>query len=107
MLTLQPKQLHESTHTHTLHTYILAGGWAKERDTTCPPNFPKTAPLEQCGHYALVEIDAAMAYKSALAFVATGDERYAVQAMNAVQAWARTNKVFGLSDRNGPLEAAW
>lgn len=48
-----------------------------------------------------------MAYKSALAFVATGDERYAVQAMNAVQAWARTNKVFGLSDRNGPLEAAW
>lgn len=26
---------------------------------------------------------------------------------DSVQAWERTNKVFGLSDRNGPLEAAW
>lgn len=48
-----------------------------------------------------------MAYKSAMAYVVTKDERYAELAVNATQAWATTNKYFGLSDRNGPLEAAW
>lgn len=83
------------------------GGWEKDRFSTCPANYPKDAPLTQCGHYAFVELDATMAYKNAVAYAATGDERFAVRAMEAVQAWARTNKVFGLAERNGPLEAAW
>jgi hypothetical protein len=83
------------------------GGWQVDRETTCPPNYPADAPLGQCGHVAFVEVDASMAYRSALAYVATGDERYARQAMAAVQAWATTNKEWGLVFRNGPLEAAW
>lgn len=82
------------------------GGWAQPK-TTCPPNYPADAPKSHCGHYAFVEMDASVAYRSALAYAATGDERYATQAMRVVSAWAQTNKVFGVSDRNGPLEAAW
>jgi hypothetical protein len=84
-----------------------AGGWAVDRFKTCPSNYPKEAPFTQCGHFAFVELDAAMAYKSAMAYVVTKEERYAELAINATQAWAKTNKYFGLSDRNGPLEAAW
>lgn len=86
---------------------VSTGGWHKSASSPCPPNYPDGAPREHCGHYSFVEIDAATAYRSALAYVASGDERYARQAVRAVTAWAETNKVFGLSDRNGPLEAAW
>jgi hypothetical protein len=89
------------------HPRLPPGGWQVDRETTCPPNYPPGAPLGQCGHFAFVEIDAAMAYRSAIAYVATSDERYARQAMAAVQAWATTNKEWGLVYRNGPLEAAW
>lgn len=82
------------------------GGWARER-TTCPDNYPDGAPRSHCGHYSFVEMDASAAYRSALAYAATGDERFAEQALRVVRAWAQTNKVFGVSDRNGPLEAAW
>jgi hypothetical protein len=60
-----------------------------------------------CAHYAFVEMDASMAYRNAVAYAATGDERYASQAMDSVMAWARTNKAFGIEERNGPLEVAW
>ena len=85
----------------------VPGGWAKERFETCPRNYPANAPATMCGHVAFIEMDASMSYKSAMAYAATGDERYAIQAMGAVQAWAKTNVVFGLEERNGPLEAAW
>jgi len=48
-----------------------------------------------------------MAYRQAVAYAATGDERHAKKAMHIIQAWATTNKEFGPEDRNGPLEAAW
>ena len=83
------------------------GGKLDPESTPCPANYPANAPSYMCGHYSFVEIDATMSYRSALAYVATGDERYAQQAMGAVAAWARNNSVFGLSERNGPLEAAW
>ena len=97
-----------STH-HLLTLQPLAtspGGWHKSASSPCPPNYPEGAPKEHCGHYSFVELDATMSYRSALAYVATGDERYAAQAMAVVTAWAKTNSVFGLPDRNGPLEAA-
>lgn len=78
-----------------------------DRFNTCPAKYPAAAPLTQCGHYAFVEIDASMAYKSAVAYAATNDDRYAERAVEAIMAWATTNKQFGLSDKNGPLEAAW
>ncbi|GBF89133.1 hypothetical protein Rsub_01850 [Raphidocelis subcapitata] len=83
------------------------GGWAVDPQKTCPLNYPKDAPLNQCGHYALVEMDGAMSYKYALAHAATGDERYALRAAEALRAWSEANVHFGLNDRNGPLEAAW
>jgi len=60
-----------------------------------------------CGHIAYVELDAKQAYKSAMAYAATGDERHAVKAMDIIQMWSRSNKVFGLRNKNGPLEAGW
>lgn len=83
------------------------GGWAVDPQKTCPPNYPKDAPLQQCGHYALVEMDGAMSYKYALAHAATGDEWYALRAAEALLAWSAANVHFGLNHRNGPLEAAW
>lgn len=43
----------------------------------------------------------------AAAFAATGNAGYAQQAAAAIRAWATTNRAFGISYRNGPLEAAW
>lgn len=83
------------------------GGKLDPESTPCPANYPPAAPTVMCGHFAFVEIDATMAYRSALAYVTTGDERYARQAARAAAAWAANNTVFGLSERNGPLEAAW
>lgn len=48
-----------------------------------------------------------MAYKYAMAYIATGNARYAEQSLNITRAWATTNKIFGLRNRNGPLEAGW
>ena len=48
-----------------------------------------------------------MAYKYAMAYLATGDERHAELALRVVGEWARTNTVFGLKGKNGPLEAGW
>jgi hypothetical protein len=73
----------------------------------CPHNYPERAPSNLCGHISLVEIDAPMSYRHAMAYAATGDARHAEQAMDIIQAWATTNKEFGPKERNGPLEAAW
>jgi hypothetical protein len=43
----------------------------------------------------------------ALAYLATGNEQYARNAVDIVDAWATTNKVFGVVWENGPLEAGW
>ncbi|KAI8464660.1 MAG: chondroitin AC/alginate lyase [Monoraphidium minutum] len=83
------------------------GGWHKWNSSPCPPNYPSDAPAKHCGHFAFVEMDASISYRSALAYVATGDEQYARNARDAVMGWAATNKVFGIEDRNGPLEAGW
>jgi hypothetical protein len=48
-----------------------------------------------------------MAYRQAVAYVATGQERHAQKSMEIIQAWSKVNKEFGPEDRNGPLEAAW
>jgi hypothetical protein len=75
--------------------------------TTCNANYPAGAPPKECAHISLVEIDGTLAYKQALAYMATKDTRHAQQALGTLLAWANTNKVFGLHYRNGPLEAAW
>jgi hypothetical protein len=82
-------------------------GGADAPPASCPAHYPAGAPPGQCGHTAFVELDAAMAHKSALAYAATGDERYARQAAGILSAWAATNKEFGVQGANGPLEAAW
>ncbi|KAI8474482.1 MAG: hypothetical protein J3K34DRAFT_518210 [Monoraphidium minutum] len=82
------------------------GGTVKNT-SACPPNFPPNANLAACGHTAFVELDAAMAYKYALGYAATGDERYAARAAEILRAWTTTNEAFGLPTANGPLEAAW
>lgn len=82
------------------------GGVAVD-DTTCPSNYPAGAPRSLCGHIALVEIDAQMAYKQAAAYAANKNTAHAQQAIRALTSWASTNAVFGLRHRNGPLEAAW
>ncbi len=75
--------------------------------STCPASYPPGANLNQCGHTAFVEIDAAMSYKYAMAYVTTGDRRYAEQAIGILRAWMKTNRKFGVPGANGPLEASW
>lgn len=48
-----------------------------------------------------------MSYKMALAWHVTGDERYANKVFDICDAWARTNKEWGVRGENGPLEAGW
>lgn len=48
-----------------------------------------------------------MIYKQALAYHATKDIRYAQTVFAVVNAWANTNKAWGMASQNGPLEAAW
>jgi hypothetical protein len=43
----------------------------------------------------------------ALAFLVTGNERYARNAIDIAHSWATINKVFGPKNSNGPLESAW
>jgi hypothetical protein len=85
---------------------MLAGGIIANT-STCPAAYPTGAPLAQCGHTAFVELDGTMAYKSALAYVATGDARHAAQAAAILTAWSTKNREFGVKTTNGPLEAAW
>lgn len=76
----------------------------------CPENYPKgppEAPEYLCGHISLVELDGQMTYKQALAYWATGDERYAENVFRVLDGWAGVNKEFGQLDQNGPLEAGW
>jgi hypothetical protein len=42
-----------------------------------------------------------------MAYLATGDEAYMDNALRIIDAWARTNKVWGQKEQNGPLEAGW
>lgn len=46
-------------------------------------------------------------FLQALAYLATGNEQYARNAVDIADAWATTNKVFGVVWENGPLEAGW
>ncbi|GBF87978.1 hypothetical protein Rsub_00690 [Raphidocelis subcapitata] len=82
------------------------GGWNVD-NRTCPKNYPLGAPVHVCGHVAFAEMDAQAAYKQAMAYAITKDDRHAKNAMKIVTAWAKTNKKFGLKSKNGPLEAAW
>lgn len=75
--------------------------------STCPRNFPAAAGLSHCAHVSFVEVDAAMAYRYAVAYVATGDARHAENAAGVLRAWLSANRAFGLKAANGPLEAAW
>ena len=112
----QPRA-HTHTHTHThkhtskptrtnAHSHTRTDGFVRDL-STCPPNYPEGAPKNLCSHISLVEIDAPMSYRHAMAYVTTGNEAHADKAMGIVQAWATINKQFGPKDRNGPLEAAW
>ncbi|GBF99458.1 hypothetical protein Rsub_11944 [Raphidocelis subcapitata] len=83
------------------------GGATKDSSQCSPAYLATRGPASQCHHIALVEIDGAMAYRQALAFLMNGNEGHAAQARAALVAWANTNRAFGLQDRNGPLEAAW
>jgi hypothetical protein len=47
--------------------------------------------------------DGQMAYKQALAFIATGDAGHAETAQSIMEGWAAVNKVWGLQHENGPL----
>lgn len=76
-------------------------------NSTCPKNYPLGAPVHVCGHVSFAEMDAQAAYKQAMAYAITKDDRHARNAMRIVTAWAKTNKKFGLKSKNGPLEAAW
>jgi hypothetical protein len=58
------------------------------------------APQSICGHVAFIELDAQMSYKQALAWWATGDERYANNALRIIDAWASTNQVSNKLKRN-------
>lgn len=44
-----------------------------------------------------------MAIKQAMAYWATGDTRYSNTALSILEAWATTNKVFGVQKENGEL----
>lgn len=59
----------------------------------CPDNYPAGAPRDNCGHVALVELDAQQAYKQAMAYWATGNVEYAKTALDIIEAWASDNKV--------------
>lgn len=72
--------------------------------TKCSPNYPAEAPQQLCGHLSLVENDGQMAYRQAVAFVATGNVSYAANAFAVINQWAQTNKEMGLLHQNGPLE---
>jgi len=74
---------------------------------TCPSNYPTGAPLNQCGHLSWLELDAVQAYRNAMAWWATNDTQYAINAQRYIQAWVNTNTAWGLAAENGPLEASW
>ncbi|KAF8067393.1 MER3 [Scenedesmus sp. PABB004] len=82
-------------------------GGADAAPGTCPPNYPARAPAGACGHVSFVELDAQMAYKLALAWHATGDDRHARKAFQILDAWAGANREWGVRWENGPLEAGW
>lgn len=82
------------------------GGW-EVTPPACPANYPAFAPRGICGHISFVEMDGQMMYKQALAYLATKDLRYAQNAFAIANAWANTNKAWGVSSENGPLEAGW
>jgi hypothetical protein len=73
----------------------------------CPSHYPAEAPSVLCAHISLVEFDSEQSLKQATAYLATGDERYMANALNIIDTWARTNKVWGQKEQNGPLEAGW
>lgn len=82
-------------------------GGGEEDTSVCPPNYPVYAPRGICGHVSFVEMDSQMLYKQALAYYTTKDERYAQNVFAVVNAWASTNKGWGMPSQNGPLEAGW
>jgi hypothetical protein len=72
-----------------------------------PRNYPSQAPPRKAAHISFVELDGQQVYKQALAWWITGEEKYANNALDIINAWSSTNKVWGITHRNGPLEAAW
>lgn len=49
-----------------------------------------------------------MSYKQAMAYHATQtDARYAQSAFGIINGWVATNKAWGLTSENGPLEGGW
>jgi hypothetical protein len=51
--------------------------------------------------------DSIRIYKHTLAYLITNHIKYANKAIQLMLSWARTCKVFGLKNENGPLEAGW
>lgn len=51
--------------------------------------------------------DSIRIYKHTLAFLMTNQPKYANKAMELLNSWATTCKIFGYKEQNGPLEAGW
>lgn len=51
--------------------------------------------------------DSIRIYKHTLAFLITNRPRHAFKAIELLNSWSTTCKVFGLREQNGPLEAGW
>lgn len=74
---------------------------------------PKPRAIVECGPYSRPDLgckderrDCIAAYTQALAWVVTGDERHARNAIRIMNAWA-TTLTGGHTNRNGPIQAAW
>jgi hypothetical protein len=76
-------------------------------ERVCSDSFDPEAPQNLCGHLSFVELDAVMAYKQAVAWWATDDDRHLRAAVDIVAAWGSNSSRWGVKTRNGPLEAAW
>ena len=74
---------------------------------------PSPRATVECGPYSKPDLgckeeqrDCTAAYAQALAWVVTGNEKYAHNAIRIMNAWATTLKGGHISD-NGPVQAAW
>jgi hypothetical protein len=74
---------------------------------------PSPRAVVECGPYSRPDLgckderrDSAAAYSQAIAWFATGNERYARNAIRIMNAWA-TTLTGGHTNRNGPIQAAW
>jgi hypothetical protein len=76
---------------------VVQAQWygASGNGTTCPRHYPPAAPYDICGHISLVENDAQMAYRQAVAYWVTGNATHARNAFNITDSWARVRGMLG------------